>query len=112
MSDSEPEPKISIKAKAKKITPLGWEVELSEAHAQAIAEFVASPAYYVLKKQFVMQRRDQIARAALNGATSPEQLYYWKGMAAELVLLFKVLKRVKDAVNTKDVSSEDKKFKK
>ena len=112
MSDSEPEPKITFKAKAKKITPLGWEVELTEAHAQVIAEFVSSPAYHVLKKQFVMQRRDQIARAALNGASTPEQLYYWKGMAAELVLLFKVLKRVKDALNKQQTDPADQPHKK
>lgn len=112
MTDSEPEDKIKIVPKARKITPLGYDVELSEVHAQVVAEFVASPAYQILKKHFVMQRRDQIARAALNSAQTPEQLFYYKGMAAELVLLFKVLKKVKDAFATQSTDSKDKKFKK
>jgi hypothetical protein len=111
MTDSEPS-EISIKPKVKKMAPLGYKIELTEANAQVLAEFVGSPAYHVLKKVFVRQRRDQIARTALNSAETVERLQYFKGMAAELILLFQVLQDVKKAYAAERTDKADKLYKK
>lgn len=113
MSNSEePEAEIKITAKGPKLTAPGYEIELSEAHAQVIAEFVGSPAFHILKKIFAAQRKDHIARMALNDAQDEKRLHYYKGMAAELVLLFKTLKLIKTKYNAQHDDEEAKNAKK
>lgn len=113
MTNSEPEydppAKVQIKPRPPKVTPPGWDLVVSEAHAQMISEFVASPTYKILKKVVIPQRKDLIARAALNGAQFNEQLYYYKGMAAELKLFMKALQTIQDEYKKRDGEGEHKK---
>lgn len=87
------------------ITPPGYDIGLTEQQAVAIAEFVDSPVFKILQNVFVAQRKDHIARQALNGAQSSENLFYFKGMAAELVLHYKTLKSIKKLLQ-KDPEAE------
>ncbi len=113
MTNSEPEydppAKVQINHRTPKVTPPGWDLVVSEAHAQMISEFVASPTFKVLKKVVIPQRKDLIARAALNGAQFNEQLFYYKGMAAELKLLFKALESVRSEFIKRDKDADNKK---
>lgn len=113
MTNSEPEydppAQVQIKPRPPKVTPPGWNIVVSEAHAQMISEFVASPTFKLLKKVIIPQRKDLIARAALNGAQFNEQLFYYKGMAAELKLLFKALEAIQQEFKKRDGEADKKK---
>lgn len=89
-----------------KLTPPGYEIQLSTEQAILIAEFVDSPVFKVLKSVYAAQRKDHIARGGLNSAQTVEQLFYFKGMAAELVRFFKNLEGVKKALNGDDKEAE------
>lgn len=110
-SSSEPETDVKITSKGPKLTPPGYDLELSEVHSQLIAEFVGSPAYKIIKKTVVRQRQDIIARKALNDSMTLEQLHLYKGMAAELQLFMKALRDIKIAVD-KQRQSDGADFKK
>lgn len=85
-----------------KLTPAGLKIKLSAAQAVQVAEFVDSPVFKLLRDVYVAQRKDHIARANLNNSLTTEQLYYYKGSAAELVSFFKNLEGVKKELNKEE----------
>lgn len=98
----EPAADIKIQTKAPKITPLGWQIRLTEVQAQEISQFVSSPLYRTLKTVFSRQRVDQIARAALQSCIEVKELYLYKGMATEHKMFFKALEEVKKTLDKKN----------
>jgi len=114
MSNSE-EGEIKVQKAAPKLTPPGYDVVLDEEQSQLIAEFVDSPVFKTLDRVFVRQRLDQIARMCLNAAQTTEDVKYYKGLAAELVLFFSTMKKVKRAyldATQKDMDKNEKTAKK
>lgn len=72
----------------------GYGIIFSEEMAQRISEFVASDFYKLLKKTYPLQKKDKIARQALQGANNTEWLHYFKGMAAAVDLFFQDMEAV------------------
>lgn len=91
--------RVKVTKKNPQLTPPGYQIELSEAQAITIAEFVDSNTFKLLKNVYVAQRKDHIARTCLNSAQTDVQLHYFKGMVAELSLFFRNLEGVKKALN-------------
>lgn len=99
MSNSEEEvDRVKITKSAPKLTPPGYTIQLSTEQAVQIAQFVDSPIFKLLERVYVAQRKDHIARTLLNAGQTVDNLYYFKGMAAELVLFFQNLQAVKKAL--------------
>ncbi len=71
-----------------------------------IAEFVNSDLFKKLKRHYLLQKNDIIARSALNSAQNLEWLFYFKGMAAAVQLFFKDMEAVAKEVN-KDEDTDD-----
>ncbi len=112
MSNSEPSDKSEIKIRKSplKMTPPGYNVVLSEKQAQALVEIMSRPGWKVLQEVFVPQRKDHIARVALNSSEDFERVRYFQGMAAELTLFFSTTKKIKSAYlkeETPDDKDED-----
>lgn len=115
MSGSNPKvvDEIRISAKPKKLTPvLEDKVNVTEGQAQLIAEFVGSPAYNVIKKIVVPQRKDQIARRALSEALNYEQILFHRGEVFELSHIFKLLEVVKENFTKSHTEHAEREFKK
>lgn len=74
----------------------GYGLIFSESMAQAIAEFTASELYKKLKSNYALQKKDRIARQALNSAHDVQWLHYYKGMAAAVDLFFRDMESVSE----------------
>ena len=91
----------------------GYGLYFSEQLAQAISEFTTTDLYKQLKANYALQKKDRIARQALNSAQNTEWLHYYKGMAAAVDLFFKDMESVAAAViKTDDDDKSERKFKK
>lgn len=86
---------VSITKSTPRLTPPGYKLQLSLKQAAMISEFIDSPVYKILKTAYVAQRKDHIARRALNSANTLEMQHYYKGMAAEITVFFQNLEEVK-----------------
>lgn len=103
MSNSDDQdPKLKFVKREPKMTPPGYEVTLTVAQGLAIAEMMESTGWKVLKNVIAPQRKDFIARTALNLAQRVEELGYFKGEIAELQLLVKTLPRLAKAAKEED----------
>lgn len=100
-------PDIKIRKTPLKMTPPGYEIVLSEAQAQALTEMMSKPGWKVLKTVFVAQRKDHIARMALNSSEDFARLRYFQGMAAELALFFSTTQTIKKAYLKEEESSQE-----
>jgi hypothetical protein len=109
MSNSkDTEPKAITIVKKVEITPPGYEIVLTTEQAVELAKFVESPTFKILENVFVRQRMDHIARQNLNTSQGVEQLFYSKGMAAELKLFFKTMKGIQKAINDPEKDEKEK----
>lgn len=90
----------------------GYGLIFSEATAQEISEFVHGDLFKKLKRNYALQKKDRIARQALNSAHNTEWLHYFKGMAAAVDLFFKDMESIakelkKDDDNDNDTDEKD-----
>ena len=86
---------IELKARAAKLTPPGYSIKLTVAQGIEISKLLSTPGWKILEDVFVPQRKDHIARQALNSSQDTEQLAYYKGEVAELQLFFLTMKHLK-----------------
>lgn len=84
----------------------GYGLIFSEQMAQEISEFVHSDLFKKLKRNYALQKKDRIARQALQGAQNLEWLFYFKGMAAAVDLFFKDMEAVSKELKDDDDESE------
>lgn len=94
-------------------TAPGNDIILSEEETVALVAMMSHPGYKVLKK-VLQQRKDHIARAALNSLTFEAQsganeryAFYYKGMAAENVTLLQTNERIKKELKKAQAKSDE-----
>lgn len=84
----------------------------SEAFAQEVSEFVASPFFKKLKRNYGLQAKDRAARNCLDSAQNTEWLMYWKGVAAASQLFFQDLREVHKSFVLANTERDERKYKK
>lgn len=87
----------------------GYGLFFSTEMAAKIAEFTESDLFKNLKRSYSLQKKDIIARSALNNAHDEKWLHYYKGMAAAVDLFFNDMKAVAKEVNKDDEPDDDSK---
>ncbi len=85
----------------------GYNLIFSEETAQKISEFVATDLFKTLKRTYALQKKDLIARQALNAAHDVPWLHYYKGMAAIVDLFFKDMEATAKAVSKDEDTDQD-----
>ena len=92
-ADHEVEESVALSPNAPIPQP-GYGLIFTEQAAQEISEFVASDLFRQLKSNYALQKKDRIARQALNSAHDVQWLHYFKGMAAAVDLFFKDMESI------------------
>ena len=85
----------------------GYGLIFSTEMATEIAEFVGSDLFKKLKRYYGLQKKDIIARSALNNAHDVAWLHYYKGMAAVVDLFFKDMEAIAKEVNKSEDDTDD-----
>lgn len=85
----------------------GYGLVFSTEMATEIAEFVGTDLFKKLKRYYGLQKKDIIARSALNNAHDDKWLHYYKGMAAIVDLFFKDMEAVAKEVHKDDDKDTD-----
>lgn len=75
--------------------------------AAEIAEWTTTDLFKKLKRYYALQKKDIIARSALQNAHDVAWLNYYKGMAAIVDLFFKDMEAVAKAVTKDDEKDTD-----
>lgn len=85
----------------------GYGLVFSTELATEIAEFTETDLFKKLKRNYALQKKDIIARSALNNAHDVAWLHYYKGMAAIVDLFFKDMEAVAKALKKDDEDDTD-----
>lgn len=85
----------------------GYGLVFPTSMAAEIAEFTTTDLFKKLKKYYGLQKKDIVARSALNNANNTEWLHYYKGMAAAVDLFFKDMEAVAKELNKDDDEDTD-----
>ena len=85
----------------------GYGLVFPEGLAQEISEWTTTDLFKKLKRYYGLQKKDIVARSALNNANNTEWLHYYKGMAAAGDLFFKDMEAVAQEVNKDDDEDTD-----
>lgn len=85
----------------------GYSLIFSDELAAQISEFTTTPLFKELKRNYALQKKDLIARQALQSANTAEQLAWFKGMATSVSLFFTDMESVHKVIKKADDESED-----
>jgi len=85
----------------------GYGLVFPEGLAQEISEWTTTDLFKKLKRYYGLQKKDIIARSAINNAHDVAWLHYYKGMAAIVDLFFKDMEAVAKEYQKRDAKDTD-----